>query len=144
MARGKVEVKIEEMRGNLRLRWTHERKRYCLSLGLRDNATNRAQAQMRASVIERDIEYGMFDPTLFKYRSEKHGNTPIKVYELFERHIEYKRGKIANQTLDKYHGVLSNLKTYFRERYAGNLTESDCEKFKSWLSEKPAPITLKQ
>ncbi|MBN8564118.1 MAG: phage integrase SAM-like domain-containing protein [Leptolyngbya sp. UWPOB_LEPTO1] len=144
MAKDKVEIRIEDMRGNLRLRWTHERKRYCLSLGLQDNATNRALAQMKVADIEQDIKYGMFDPTLFKYRSGKHGNTPIKVYELFERHIEFKSKKLAKQSLDKYYGTLSNLKTYFRERYAGNLTESDCEKFKSWLSEKLAPITLKQ
>lgn len=134
----------EELRGNLRLRWTHEGKRYCLSLGLKDNPTNRAQAQIKASSIERDIEYGMFDPTLFKYRSEKHGNTPIKVYELFEKHIESKKRKVAKQSLDKHYGTLSNLKTYFKERYAGNLTETDCEKFKDWLSERIAPITLKQ
>ncbi|WNZ45187.1 tyrosine-type recombinase/integrase [Leptolyngbya boryana CZ1] len=137
-------VITEELRGNLRLRWTHEGKRYCLSLGLKDNPTNRAQAQMRASVIDRDIEYGMFDPTLFKYRSEKHGNTPIKVYELFEKYIESKRSKIAKQSLDKHYGTLSNLKAHFRERYAGNLTEADCEKFREWLAERLAPITLKQ
>lgn len=137
-------IKVEEIRGNLRLRWTHEGKRYCLSLGLRDNSTNRAQAQMQASVIKRDIEYGMFDPTLFKYRSKKHGNTPIKVHELFERYVEFKSSKLAKQSLDKYYGVLSNLKTHFRERYAGNLSEADCEKFRIWLGEKLAPITFKQ
>lgn len=144
MARDKVEVRIDELRGNLRLRWTYERKRYCLSLGLRDNPTNRAIAQAQADIIERDIEYTMFDTTLFKYRSEKHGNTPIKVYELFERFIEHKSRKVAKQSLDKYHGTLSNLKSYFRERYAGNLTDADCDKFRLWLTDKLAPITLKQ
>ncbi|MCY7275742.1 MAG: DUF3596 domain-containing protein [Phormidesmis sp. CAN_BIN44] len=51
----------------MRLRWSHEGKRYCLSLGLKDNPKNRAQAQIRADIIERDIEHGMFDPMLFKY-----------------------------------------------------------------------------
>ncbi|MCY7275741.1 MAG: phage integrase SAM-like domain-containing protein [Phormidesmis sp. CAN_BIN44] len=54
------------------------------------------------------------------------------------------RSKVAKQSLDQHHGTLNNLKTYFRERYAGNLTEADCEKFKDWLAEKLAPITLKQ
>jgi integrase len=144
MPKKEFKVITEELRGNLRLRWTHEGKRYCLSVGLRDNPTNRAQAQMRADVIERDIEYGMFDSTLFKYRTEKHGNAPIKVYELFDRHIESKRSRLAKQSLDKHYGALSNLKAHFRERYAGNLTEADCDKFRVWLSEKLAPITLKQ
>ncbi|MBW4422113.1 MAG: tyrosine-type recombinase/integrase [Myxacorys californica WJT36-NPBG1] len=137
-------VNIENLKGNLRLRWRFEGKRYCLALGLPDTPTNRAIAQMKAAEIGRDIEYGMFDASLLKYRGERHGKTPIKVYELFEKYIESRRGQVAQQTLSKHSGLLSNLKAHFRERYAGNLTPADCEAFKGYLAEKLAPITLKQ
>jgi integrase len=137
-------VNIENLKGNLRLRWRFEGKRFCLALGLPDTPTNRAIAQMKAADIGRDIEYGMFDTSLLKYRGERHGKTPIKVYELFEKYIESRRGQVAEQTLSKHSGLLSNLKAHFRERYAGNLTPADCEAFKGYLSEKLAPITLKQ
>ena len=69
-------VKVEEFKGSLRLRWTHEGKRYCLSPGLLDQPSDR----LRAADIERDIEYGMFDTTLARYCIERPGKSYIKVW----------------------------------------------------------------
>lgn len=137
-------VSIEVFKGNIRLRWRHEGQRYCLGMGMKDTAANRAIATLRVAEIERDLEYGMFDVSLAKYRGDRLGRSPIKVYELFEKFIDSKRGQVYQQSLQKYRGVLKNLKLYFKERNAAALTPADCQKFKEWLSDRLESITLKQ
>jgi integrase len=63
-------VKIRCSNDRLQLIFSLDKKRYCLSLGLSDTPFNRKQAQDKALEIERDIQYGEFDPTLEKYRPQ--------------------------------------------------------------------------
>jgi integrase len=144
MGRNGGKVAIEGHRGNIRLRWRVDGERYCLSLGLSDTPTNRAIARLNADTIERDIEYQMFDATLSKYRGDLIAQGGAKVWELFEKFIEYKQGKVYKQTLSKYYGLLTSLKEYFPEKRANALTPVDCDKFKDFLADRLAPVTLKE
>lgn len=139
-------VAVEADRGNLRLRWKIGTggKRYCMSVGLPDTPTNRALAQLTASEIEKDIIYQMFDETLTKYRGGVIERGGAKVWELFEKFIEYKQGKVYKQTLSKYYGLLTTLKEYFPEKRANALTRPECDQFKDFLAGRLAAVTLKE
>ena len=77
-------------RGMLRLRWTHEGKRYSLNLGLEDTRANRGYAKGIGRQIVEDMTCGQFDPTLNRYRPHKIGNTGLSCSELFDKFIQYK------------------------------------------------------
>ena len=57
---GSVQIKLSNNR--LQLVFSFGGKRHYLSLGLTDTPYNRKQAQDKAFEIERDIQYGEFDP----------------------------------------------------------------------------------
>ena len=75
MAKGQVKVEVYSER--LRLRWSHQSQRYCLSVGLPDSIINRKVATQKAQQIELDMLSGNFDPTLQKYKPED----PLPVVE---------------------------------------------------------------
>jgi len=139
-------VSVEADKGNIRLRWKIEAggRRYCMAMGLRDTPTNRAIAQLTAAAIERDIEYQMFDASLTKYRGGLIDKGGAKVWELFEKFIEYKHGKVYKQTLSKYYGLLTSIKEYCPEKRVNALTPVDCDKFKDFLADRLAAVTLKE
>jgi integrase len=143
-ARGtKGKPKLDANRGWLRLRWTFQKKRYALALGIPDTLTNRALAQQRATIIEADMLSGQFDETLAKYRDI--APTGVPVVELFERFIAYKRREVADpRTLEKYVGLVPHLSRYFRNRQASTLTDLDCFGFRDWLLNKLAPRTVSE
>jgi integrase len=64
--RGSVQVK--NSKNWLQLVFTHGGKRHYVSLGIRSNPLNRKLAKDKAFEIERDLEYGEFDPTYQKYQ----------------------------------------------------------------------------
>jgi hypothetical protein len=61
-------VQIRCSNGRLQLVFRFGGKRYFISLGLSDTSYHRKLAQDKALEIERDIQYGEFDPTLQKSR----------------------------------------------------------------------------
>ena len=63
----KGDVKIESIKGMLRLRWRVKGERFCLNLGLSDNKINRLKANQLSSTIAIDVLSGHFDRTLVKY-----------------------------------------------------------------------------
>ncbi len=66
----KGSVQVKDHYGYLRLMFRVDGKRYFLSLGLPDTKTNRKVAEAKAQLIESDICYERFDPTLAKYKPE--------------------------------------------------------------------------
>lgn len=138
-----AEVSVESFKGRLRLRWRVEGHRYCLSLGLDDTPNNAAIARLQASEIEKDIRQEVFDPNLEKYRGKRVGKS-LRVYEVFEKFIDHKRGEVYKQTLTKYNGLLSSLKTHFGDKSIGQLTAADCQQFKQWLAGRIVARTLKE
>lgn len=136
-------VSIEVFQGRYRLRWRHDGRRYTLSLGLKESDTNKAVAVLKAAQIERDIEYSMFDVTLEKYRGEPTGRS-LRVVDIFEKFLEFKRDKLYPQSLSKYKGLLSALREYFGDRLAGGLNADDCDRFRVWLANHLAPATARE
>ncbi|PSB63830.1 site-specific integrase, partial [filamentous cyanobacterium CCP1] len=63
-------VSIIVSRGWLQLRFSYGGKRHYISVGLRDTPTNRKIAEAKAKLIESDIIYERFDPTLEKYKPQ--------------------------------------------------------------------------
>lgn len=133
--------KIENLRGNLRLRWSLHGKRHVLTLGLADSPRNRVIAQMKADEIERDIAYGQFDPTLVKYKPELEARHSLKVTDLFEKFMVAKSREIYSQSLIKYRATLGYLKQFFREQQAKTVTAEKADQFRQWLSERILPNT---
>ncbi|MEM9908429.1 MAG: tyrosine-type recombinase/integrase [Cyanobacteria bacterium P01_D01_bin.44] len=135
-------VGIEVRDGWLRLRWTHQRKRYRMSLGLPDDAVSRRVAQQLADIIQGDIRAGQFDSTLARYRDDS--GSSLTVVELFEKYCAHKRRQVGQLSMDKYRGATTHLERYFRKRQASALTERDCFDFRDHLLTQLAPITVRE
>ena len=61
-------VQVKNSNNRLQLTFTHGGKRHYISLGISSTPLNRKLAQDKAFEIERDIQYGEFDPTYQKYK----------------------------------------------------------------------------
>lgn len=133
--------KIENFKGNLRLRWSYQGKRYCLTLGLAEGAKNRLIAQMKVDDIKYDLTQGQFDPTLVKYKPSLESRHCLKVVNLFEKFIKAKSREICSQSLIKYHATLGYLQQFFREQQAKTVTAEKADQFRQWLSERILPNT---
>lgn len=107
----KGEVKVIVSNDRLQLRFSFAGDRYYLSIGLRDNVTNRKVAESKARQIELDMLSGNFDTTLAKYRtaaqskpksvaiSEKTAPVTISLNEIWVSFTEYKRTQLSPNTI---------------------------------------------
>lgn len=59
-------IKVERFRDSLRLRWSHNSKRYSLTIG-RDSKDTLKVARAKAQVIDSDITLNKFDESLARY-----------------------------------------------------------------------------
>lgn len=108
-------VAIQSVKGRLRLCWSHNGKRYFLSLVQKDTKINRAAAQLTASRIEEDIRTENFDPSLNKYRAGEQRRSRLGGIELFDRYIRHKEPSLKKITLNKYRAIRAVLIEQFRE-----------------------------
>lgn len=114
----KGSVQIKSSNGRLQLAFSQAGKRHYLSLGLADNKVNRKAAQAKAKLIESDIAYERFDPTLAKYKPQSVLSTitptvtPIgpkpSLADLWEKFLEYKRPQCSPNTMKYMYGVYSS------------------------------------
>ena len=61
-------VTIRSSNNRLQLVFTHAGKRHFVSLGISNTPLNMKTAQETAFDVQRDIQYGEFDPTYRKYK----------------------------------------------------------------------------
>jgi integrase len=133
-------VKVENFRGRLRLRWSHDGKRYYLP-GFKDTELGRSLAQRRASLIDTDIAMGNFDPTLERYRGAERKATGISAAKLFEQFTAHKRkGDITDLTAVKYRSLAGKVSAFFGEQGAV-VGEEDADRFRLALAETLSPGT---
>lgn len=103
-------VSIETFQGRLRLRLPrslYEGKQKYITLGLADTEENRAIAEERRALAERDIKLDMFDFTHNKYKPGSHltlveplkPKTVPKLDELYEKFIDFKRKSLSKNTI---------------------------------------------
>lgn len=102
----------------LQLRFSYAGRRHYLSLGLTDTPEHRKLAEAKAKLIESDIVYERFDPTLNRYKPQSQlsiATEPPKTVptlgELWERYLEYRRPQVAETTFKlNYARVTSHIK----------------------------------
>ena len=122
-------VSILNSNGRLQLRFYYAGKRHYLSMGLPDGKVNRKAAEAKAKLIESDIAFDRFDPTLVKYKPQialstitplASSITPIEppellMTELWDRYAEYKRPQVSQSTIAvdyrKYRNHIASLPT---------------------------------
>jgi integrase len=102
-------VQLKPSNGRLQLVFTHAGRRHYLSLGLTDTPMNRKAATAKAKLIEGDIVFERFDPTLEKYKAHSSLSivtptiTPIEseiaLAQLWERYIDYKSTTASPKTI---------------------------------------------
>jgi integrase len=131
-------IKIGTDRGWLRLRWTHQAKRYALTLGLPDGKANRIAAVQRASQIELDIISGHFDPSLLKYRSEwqkSHKNLELKTYltTAIAQFVAYKCDRVDLRTQERYHLLRQQLLDFFGNLELGEINQQASDRYAKHL-----------
>lgn len=114
-SKGSVQIKVSN--GRLQLVFSHTGKRHYLSLGLLDNKLNRKAAEAKAKLIESDIAYERFDPTLAKYKPQSALSTvtpitpivtsKISFADLWEKYTQYKAPQVAASTLTRDYGKIA-------------------------------------
>ena len=140
----KGSVTVQSIEHRLRLQWTWAKskggdgKRRWLTLELDDDPVNRRQAELKAALIQRDIESGHFDPTLSKYRPDQIGEV-LYLKDLFKQFIDHKKLSLRRSSLEKYSALEKHLETFFGDRQT--LTPNDCAEFRDWLLKRQKPIT---
>jgi integrase len=112
-------IKVKDSNNRLQLVFTHGGKRHYISLGLTNTPINRKLAQEQAFQIQRDIEYGEFDPTYERYRVQSALTTvsppstiPVslpKLPELWARYVKAKRSGKSPATIRMYGWVTNHL-----------------------------------
>jgi integrase len=87
-------------------------------LGLPDNKINRKAAEAKAKLIESDIAFDRFDPTLVRYKPQSvlstvtPSSTPLEdsklaLTDLWERYTQYKSSQVAASTLVRDYGKIA-------------------------------------
>lgn len=141
-------VSIGADKGLLRLAIRHEGYRRYLYLGLSDNNTNRLRAKDLACVIGADIEQGIFDNSLSKYKPDKKtGNTlhNITLSELFNKWFEYLESQLDPNTIKKHTFVKTELLALIGDKQLRHFTKYDVNQFiDSQLSKGIKPYTIKR
>ncbi len=130
--------------GWLRLVWSHQGKRYFLSLGLEDNPLNQMVAQRLALQIQGDCATGNFDSSLIKYKPQSEIElkpVTVSVVGLIERYLIFKQQQIESETLYKYNHFLPRIREYFGNN---SLTEKSAFGFRDWLLQHNEPATVRE
>ena len=110
--KGSVRIKVSN--GRLQLVFSHSGRRHYLSLGLPDSKLNRKAAEAKAKVIEADIAFERFDPTLAKYKPQTAINTftpistpKVSFTDLWEKYTKYKAPQVSASTLTRDYGKIA-------------------------------------
>jgi integrase len=140
-------VAIEDFQGMLRLRWSYQGKRHCITLGMPNSIVNQTVAQSKAKVIEGDMVTGNFDSTLRKYKPRVGTQKPgerITITELLYRFIDHKGKRIQGRSLEKYKLLPPLVMKFLGDKPASTITESAADDFRIHLAKTLAPITQRE
>lgn len=136
-SKGSVSILVSNNR--LQLRFHFNGKRHYLSLGLPDNKLNRKAAEAKAKLIESDIAFERFDPTLAKYKPHSALTTitpitpitpKISFADLWEKYTQYKAPQVAASTLARDYGKIT------KRLQAIPRTVEDAVSVRNWLLNK--------
>ncbi|MEP0799042.1 tyrosine-type recombinase/integrase [Funiculus sociatus] len=128
-------MKVESNGGWLRIRFTYQSKRHCLSLGLKEGKSNRIKAERLLLQIEADIQDGSFDSSLSRYKPHPSLKKPLaqlSCAELFTDWLEYKSRFCDARTI-KWYKPTKKILEYFGDTPAGSVTKNQSIQFAAWL-----------
>lgn len=115
--RGSVQIVPRESK--LALHFRYQGKRYRRSIDLPNTPLGKYQAHEVVKRIERDLNYGEFDPTFTRYLPETPTpETPkLSTLELWQRFTDYRReqGTSGQALTSRYAPIASNLKRFGRD-----------------------------
>ena len=112
-------IQYRSDRGRLRLVFSYGGKRHFIALGMADTPANRVKAQEIAFQVEKDIDYGEFDPTYRKYKAQAGLSTiegvttlspsSISLRNLWQEYVEIRKVGKAPGTIRMYGWVANHL-----------------------------------
>lgn len=127
-------------RDRLRLEWVYQGQKRTLYPGLPDTKSNRIKAREIALHIEADIECGLYDTSLSKYKKSVEPLPALSSTELFELWLQFKRNSWDKQTFIVRRCLKSDLTNFFKDK---TLTQENILTFYNWLeSQKLAAETF--
>ena len=126
-------VRTVRDRNRLRLEWIYQGQRRTLYPGLADTKTNRIKAREIALQIEADIECGVYDISLSKYKKSVEPLQALSSTELFELWLQFKKPEWDADTFKIRSYLKSDLIKVFKNHTAP-LTKQDIGNFYNWLS----------
>lgn len=103
-------VTVEQFKEWVRLRWTFNKKTYCLTIG-KDSGDTVRSAKAKAQTIDADITFERFDRTLEKYGKQKASTVlhivtpderPLGLRELWNKFLADKLPHLKAKTQDEY------------------------------------------
>jgi integrase len=133
-------MNVQKNNGWLRIRFSHQRKKYCFALGLKDSPANRAKADLIKLQILEDIENSCFDHSLARYKPHPFLKKPLVELtcgELFSDWIKYKSAFCDSRTIEWYAATAKNLE-FFGNVAASSITPLQIAGFVNWLRSQPA------
>jgi integrase len=136
-------VVVQNFRGRLRLRLPrslYEGEQKYLSLGMSDTSENRQLAEAKAQLIESDIKFERFDPTLKKYKPQTHltvvetikPQPELTLNKLFERYLEFKKPTLKATT---FNYMVTGIQSYIDRCPYQPLSENGALLVRAWLLE---------
>jgi len=129
---GQVQFNIQNTLGRLRLRFTIDGHRYQFSPRLADTKTNRVKVKDICLLIESDIELGLFDKSLNKYRLDKKtGKTlhDITISELFDKWFNSIKTQVDSTTIKKHSYVKTELLALVGDKKVRTFNKHDVNQF---------------
>jgi integrase len=131
-------VKIESLRGNLRLRWSYQGERYCMSLGLYDSPLARTVAEGKATIIQADLMTSNFDVTMRKYRGEDSDRaeaSEITVAGMFAGFFDQRAKNFTEQTRAGYKLITKKIDAFYGVATVASVDQASAEQFRAWVAE---------
>ena len=129
---GQLKFNIQNNLGNLKVRFTLDGHRYQFSPRLADTKVNRVKLKDICLLIESDIELGLFDKSLNKYRIDrKTGKTlhDISLSELFEKWFNSIKTQADSTTIKKHGYVKTELLALVGDKKVRTFNKHDVNQF---------------
>jgi len=109
-------VRTVRDRDRLRLEWVYQGQKRTLYPGLSDTKTNRIKAREIALQIEADIECGVYDSSLSKYKKPVEPLQALSSTELFDLWLNFKRNSWDIQTFKLRSYLKSDLELFLGDK----------------------------
>lgn len=135
-------VRTVRDKDRLRLEWMYQGQKRTLYPGLADTKSNRIKAREIALQIEADIECGLYDASLSKYKKSVEPLPALSSTQLLDLWLQSKRSGWDADTFKIRSYLKSYLTAYFGDK-KDTLTQENIKDFYQWLgSKKLAPDTF--